>query len=142
MPATENSINLTFQLKSGENVDPEELDRETRELLSEIREMDIESAELVKAGELPEGAKAGEPITLGTLSVAVLPAMAPILIEFVQSWSLRAKNRIVKIKAQVAERYIELEYSPTTMSTDEIKRLVSALSEALPEAGSAQTSVS
>ena len=135
MPPAENAVNLTFQLNAGENYDPEELDLLTRQLLTEVQELDVESAELVKGGELPEGAKAGELITLGTLAVAVLPAMAPKLLDLVQSWSMRSQNRRVKIKAQVDNRSIEVEYSPATMSVDELKRLVSTLSEALPPAG-------
>jgi hypothetical protein len=135
MPPTENAVNLTFQLNADENYDPEELDLLTRQLLTEVQELDVESAELVKGGELPQGAKAGELITLGTLAVAVLPAMAPKLLDLVQSWSMRSGNRRVKIKAQVDNRSIEVEYSPATMSADELKRLVSTLSEALPPAG-------
>jgi hypothetical protein len=128
------SVHLTLQLNPGQSIPDDELDLQTRQLLGEIREMEVESAQLVTDGESPAGSKSGELVTLGSLAVVVLPTIAPKLVELLQSWSLRAENRTVKVKAQVADRSIEVEYSPATMSTDELKRLVSSLSEALPPA--------
>ena len=127
-------VRLTLQLNPGSDTSDEELDVQTRQMLIEIRELEVESAKLLKSGEAPEQTKSGELVTLGSLAVVVLPTIAPKLVELLQSWSLRAENRTVKIKAQVADRSIEVEYSPATMSTDELKRLVSSLSEALPPA--------
>ena len=132
MNSSENSVNLTIQLIPAENTDSEELDRQTRQLLAEIQELDVKSAELVKGGEPPEGAKAADLVALSTLAIAVLPALAPKLIEFVQSWSMRAKNQIIKIKTQIADRSIEVEYNPATMSTDELTHLVKSILGALP----------
>lgn len=126
------SVHLTLQLNPDQSIPDDELDLQTRQLLSEIKELEVESAQLVTNGESPEGAKSGELVTLGSLAVVVLPTIAPKLVELLQSWSLRAENRTVKIKAQVADRSIEVEYSPATMSTDELKNLVSSLSQALP----------
>lgn len=138
MPPAARSVHLTLQLNTGQDSDAEELDRLTRQLLADVRELEVESVELVKDGALPEGAKAGELVTLGSLAVAVLPTVAPKFMEFLQSWSTRAENRIVKIKAQVEDRSIEVEYSPATMTVDELKRLVNTLTEALPPAGKSQ----
>lgn len=132
MTPISNPINLILQIDAGKDADAEELDGLTRQLLMEMQELEVESVELVKSQELPEGAKAGELVTLGSLAVAVLPTVFPKLIEFLQSWSLRAENRMVKIKTQVGDRSIEVEYSPATMSTAELKRVVKTLSEALP----------
>ena len=135
MPPRLKPINLTLQINVGKDYDAEELDRLTRQLLTEIQDMEVESVELVKSREQLAGAKSGELVTLGSLAVVVLPVVAPKLIEFLQTWSTRAENRIVKIKAQVENRSIELEYSPATMSSDDVKRLVNTLTEALPPAG-------
>jgi hypothetical protein len=135
MPTDVKPVKLTLQLNPGDNYNAEELDRLTRQLLTEIQDLDVESAELVKGGEPLAGAKSGELVTLGSLAVVVLPVVAPKLIELLQSWSTRAENRIVKIKAQVENRSIEVEYSPATMSPEDLKRLVNTISEALPPAG-------
>ena len=134
MPPVAESVHLTLQLNIGKDYSAEELDRLTRQLLQEIQELDVESAELEKGEQPPQGAKSGELVTLGTLALVLLPAVAPKVIELLQAWSTRAENRIVRIKAQVENRSIEVEYSPTTMSTDELKRLVNTLSELLPPA--------
>jgi hypothetical protein len=134
MPTDVKPVKLTLQINPGADYNAEELDRLTRQLLTEIQDLDVESVELVKGGEPLAGAKSGELVTLGSLAVVVLPVLAPKLIELLQSWSTRAENRIVKIKAQVADRSIDVEYSPSAMSLDDLKRLVSTLSEALPPA--------
>ena len=89
----------------------EELDRLTRQLLSEIRETDVDSAELGKSAPLPDGAK-GDPITIGTILLAAVPAAMPKVIDLVQAWSLRGSNRTVKFKGMG----IEFEGSPEELS--------------------------
>jgi hypothetical protein len=134
MSPTEKTIFLTIQLNSGEAGDGEELDQQARRLLSEIQELEVETAELVKSGDPPKGAKSGEVVTLGTLAVTLLPVVAPLVIESLQKWSRRAENRTIRIKAQVEDRSIEVEYSPAAMSTNELKRLLNTLTEAIPPA--------
>jgi hypothetical protein len=131
MPPPVKPVHLTLQLNAGEDASAEELDHLTRQLLAEIQELEVESVEIAKDGELPEGAKAGEVVTLGSLAVLVLPTVVPKLVEFLQSWSMRGENRTLKIKAQTGERAIELEYSPAAISGDELERLVNTLTKAL-----------
>lgn len=134
MPPVAKSVLLTLQLNIGEDDSTEELDRLTRQLLTEIKELEVESAELEKGKQPPEGTKSAELVTLGALAVVTLPAVIPKLIDLLQYWSTRAENRKVRIKAQVQDRSIEVEYSPATMSTDELKHLVNTLNEMLPPA--------
>lgn len=89
----------------------EELDRATRQLLAEIKETDVETAELGKSATIPDGTK-GDPITIGTILLAALPAAMPKVVELVQAWSLRGNNRIVKFKGNG----IEFEGSPEELS--------------------------
>jgi hypothetical protein len=85
----------------------EELDRMTRNLLSELQETDVESAELVSVGVAPEGSK-GDPITIGTLAMTVMPTVLPGVIDLVRAWVGRREGRTVKFKG----RGIEFEGSP------------------------------
>ena len=123
-------VRFTLHLEAGKDADAEELDRLTRQLREEIQELDVESVEPLEAGALPESAKSAEALTLGALAVVLLPAVVPKLIEFLQVWSLRGENRTVKIKTQVADRALEVEF-PKTMSPDELKGIVAMLTEAL-----------
>jgi hypothetical protein len=95
----------------------EELDHLTRQLLSEIKETDVDSAELGKNATLPDGAK-GDPITIGTILLACIPPVLPKIIDLVQAWSLRGSNRTVKFKGLG----IEFEGSP-----EELNKLLAKL---------------
>lgn len=117
---------LILQINPDET-DPERVDSVTRQLRNELLDLDVESVDFVREDSLPEGAKGAEAITLGALAVAVLPSFLPKLIDYLQSWSLRAEGRKVKVKTQVGDRTIELEYAPDTMSQQELKTLVETL---------------
>jgi hypothetical protein len=86
----------------------EELDRMTRQLLSELRELDVVSAELAKGASAPSGTKSVDPVMLGNIAVAVLPAFLPKVVDMVQAWVTRGQGRTVKFKG----KGIEFEGSP------------------------------
>jgi len=92
---------------SASDATEEDIDRMTRQLLSELREMDIESAELAKGGPAPAGSK-GDPIAIGNIALEILPSILPSVIGLVQAWAARGQGRTVKFKA----RGIEFEGSP------------------------------
>ncbi|MFQ5613749.1 MAG: hypothetical protein ACE5H9_16615 [Anaerolineae bacterium] len=135
MPTNAQIANLTLQVDAGQDTDAEELDRLTRQLRDELWELDVESVELAAGGDLPEGAKSAEALTLGALAVAVLPAVVPKLVEFLQAWSMRGENRVVKIKTQAGDRSLEVEYDPKTMTPTELKDLVDILNATLADRG-------
>ena len=123
---------LTLQIDAGES-DPERLDRLTRQLRSELLDLEVENVDFVKENQLPEGAKAADAVTLGALAVAVMPNFLPKLVEFLQSWTLRGEGYKVKVKSQIGDRSIELEYTPKAMSQEELKTLVETLTNTLTE---------
>ena len=124
---------LTIQVGADEDADADEIDRLARDLLSEINDMEVESAELLRKGEAPTGTKSAEAVTIGALAIAVLPAIVPKLVEFLQAWSLRGRNRTVKIKTQRGDRSLEVEFTPASMSPEELKSLVDTLTATLTE---------
>lgn len=102
---------VEFILEIGSNdATDEERDQMARNLLSELRELDVESAELARGGPAPEGAK-GDPITTGSIAIAVLPTLLPKIIETIQGWLLRGSNRTVKFKGKVSGQSINFEGS-------------------------------
>ncbi len=68
--SSESNVKLTIAL-SNPDLDPEEQERETRNLLREVRELDVENAELVAVTEIPEGSKALGGFLLGVLQAEV-----------------------------------------------------------------------
>jgi hypothetical protein len=123
---------LTLFLQVEHN-DPEELDRLARQLRYEIEELNVGSVELLKEGNAPEGTKSIEAVTLGGLALTILPIIIPKFIEFLQQWSLRGEGRKVRIRTQIGDRSLEVEYSPSAMSQAELKKLVHTLTGSLTE---------
>ena len=111
-----NMAKFDIQVSMSDATD-EELDNLTRQLLSELRDTDVESAELTQGGVAPTGSK-GDPITMGSIAIVVLPAVLPSVITLVQAWIMRGQGRTVKFKS----KGIEFEGSP-----EELQKLLSTL---------------
>ena len=114
----ESSDPIQFSIEVSESdATVEDIDEMTRQLLSELREMDVESAELTKGGIAPKGSK-GDLMTIGSIAVAVLPAFLPNVVSLVQDWVERGQGRTVKFKGMG----IEFEGSP-----EELQKLLASL---------------
>ncbi len=123
---TESLLSLSIQLLNDDQTSPEDLDQMTRLLRDEIEEhRGIDNVRLQSANnQPPAGTKAGaEVFTIGALLLAILPDTLPAIIGFFQEWTLRPGNQPVKIKAQIADRIIEVEFDPRVTSRDEIASL-------------------
>ena len=101
----------------------EDIDRMTRQLLFELRELDVESAELTKSGTAPAGAK-GDPISIGSIALELLPSVLPSVVGLVQAWVSRGQGRTVKFKGMG----IEFEGS-----SEDLHRLLETLSKGRKE---------
>ena len=111
---------LEFEIKVITREETEEdLDRMTRNLLSELRRTDVESADLVSVGAAPEGSK-GDPITIGTLAMTAMPAVLPGVIDMIKAWAGRREGRTVKFKG----KGIEFEGS-----AEDLQKLLATLAE-------------
>lgn len=111
--ANDNPIEFEIEILA-RDVTEEDLDKMARNLLSELREANVESANFVATGAAPEGSK-GDAVTLGTLALTVLPATLPSVIGLIQAWAMRGQGRTVKFKG----KGIEFEGSP-----EEFKKLL------------------
>jgi hypothetical protein len=103
---------------SANDATEEEIDLMTRQLLSELRETHVESAELVREGDAPRGTKSGDPVTIGSIVISALPTVLPAVVALVQAWSARGQGRTVKFKGMG----IEFEGSP-----EEFQKLLATL---------------
>lgn len=102
---------------SSSDATAEDIDWMTRQLLSELRELDVESAELTKDGEAPKGSK-GDPVTLGSIVISSLPTVLPAVVALVQAWASRGQGRTVKFRG----KGFEFEGSP-----EEFQKLLATL---------------
>ncbi|MGZ9166363.1 MAG: hypothetical protein ACXW4U_14425 [Anaerolineales bacterium] len=106
---------------SASDASEDDIDWMTRQLLSELREMDVESAELAKGGDAPAGTKSGDPVLIGSIVISALPTVLPAVIGLIQAWATRGQGRTVKFKG----KGIEFEGSP-----EELQKLLATLSKA------------
>ena len=114
--STEELIEFEIEVQA-KDITEEDLDKMTRNLLHELRGTNVESANLVSIGAAPEGSK-GDPITIGTLALEVLPTVLPSVIGLVQAWVMRGQGRTVKFKG----KGFEFEGSP-----EELQKLLASL---------------
>ena len=91
---------LVLSIDAGPDTDVEELAELTQQLRSELLELDVESVDLVRAGEAPERAKAGDPVTWGALLVALTASggVLTTLVNTLQSWLTRHERRSVTLE--------------------------------------------
>ncbi len=113
---TEDPIELELEILAKDATE-EDLDKMTRNLLKELRETDVKSANLISIGAVPKGSK-GDAVTIGTLALEVLPVVLPSVIGLVQAWVMRRQGRSVKFKG----KGIEFEGSP-----EELQKLLEKL---------------
>ena len=114
-------IELNLEV-SASDATGEEIDHLTRQLLAELKQTNVESAELVKGGSAPVGTKAMDPVTAGAIVIADLPPMLTKIIETLQSWLMRDANRKIKFKGKVAGQVIEFEGS-----AEDLQKLIETL---------------
>ena len=125
-------LELCFQAVPGADADL--IDRETRQLRSELRELHLGSVELT-TGEAPSSTKSSNGLVLGSLIMEILPNAISPLIEFLRSWTLRRHGRTIKVKAVLEDRSVEMEFDPGTVSPAEVKSLVNSIVKELERTG-------
>jgi hypothetical protein len=120
---------------SASDATEEDIDQMTRQLLSELRETNVESAELAGRGASPLGAKAGDAFTIGSIVISALPAVLPVVVGLVQAWVSRGEGRMVRFKGQIGAKMIEFEGS-----AEELLELIASMEarQSVPEIQLAQ----
>ena len=103
---TEDPIELELEIQA-EYTTNDDIDQMAVNLLSELQDNSHEATR-VESGTAPDGSKAGEVVTIGTLAVEVLPAVLPSLFGLVQAWAARGQGRTVKFRG----RGIDFEGAP------------------------------
>lgn len=125
IPASGQSYQLHLAI-SDDDADPNTLDRLTLNWMQDLRDLGVDSVARPPGVELPEAAK-GDPLTVGTILVALVPALIPTLIEFAQDWVAKKKKRTIKIKGPDGKE-VEL-ISDESLSMDELAVLAKKIIE-------------
>ncbi|MEH2057082.1 MAG: hypothetical protein V7K97_13150 [Nostoc sp.] len=103
----ESNVKLTIAL-SNPDLDAEEQERETRNLLREIRDLDVESAELVAVAQTPPGSKAFGVFLLGVLQTEVSIANFKKLLGFLGD---RLGNKPIELEVEANGKKLKIKAS-------------------------------
>lgn len=114
-----------------EGGDVAELDELTRQLRSEVGELNVDSIEQVATGIAPPGTKAVDLAAIGQMAVTLAPAVIPPLFDLLKSWVERKPSTPVKIRVKVGKRTAQIEYDPTKTSPKELEALIKSLSRSM-----------
>ena len=127
---SENPAELLIEL-SLDHGDPSELDELTRQLRTQIEELNIDSVEQVSAGAAPEGTKAADLSAIGQMAVTLAPAIVPPLFDLLKSWVERKPSTPVRIKVKAGKRTTQIEYDPTSASAKDLEALIKAMGKSV-----------
>jgi hypothetical protein len=122
-------FNLTIE--AGADAPDDLIDELRRQVFAELSELGVEAISLSLNEPAPEGAKSAEAFAFGKLAVAVSPAFLPRLVAYLQSWALRGESRKVHVQSLEGDRSVQIESSPTAISTQELNSHLASLTEAL-----------
>jgi hypothetical protein len=97
---TERVGRLDLCIEAGPEADAAELDELAVHLRGQLLELDIEGADRATAGQAPPGARAGDILLAGALTVMLVQSsgLLTALVETVQSWVSRSDGRSVKLE--------------------------------------------
>ncbi|MGH3770047.1 MAG: hypothetical protein ACRDRW_01370 [Pseudonocardiaceae bacterium] len=97
---TEGVARLGLCIAAGPETDAEELDELAAQLREQLLELDIERADRTTADQAPPGARAGELLVAGALTVLLAQSsgLLTALVETVRSWICRGSGRSVKLE--------------------------------------------
>jgi hypothetical protein len=112
-----NQLNIEI---SAADASEEDIDWMTRQLLSELRELDVESVELAKGEAAPAGTK-GDFTSIGSIALELAPTVLPSVVGLVQAWVSRPRRQAINV-IKFKGMGIEFEGSP-----EELQKLLTSL---------------
>lgn len=90
----------------------EDVDKMARQLLTEVRRIDVDSVSLVKNNDVPAGTKAVDAVMIGTVAISIIPTALEVAVDVIKAWSKRREEKVsVKFKGRVGGQMINFEGS-------------------------------
>src|SRR5690349_12973806 len=130
MPENIADVVVELSLDGG---DSEELDELTRQLRSEVQELDIESVHEVSEGVAPAGTKGVDMAAVGQMAISLAPSLIPPLFDLLKSWVERKPSTPVKVTVKVGRKTAQIEYDPTKTAAKDLDVLVKTLHKSMKE---------
>lgn len=101
--SSESNVKFTITL-ANPDLDAEEQERETRNLLRDINDLDVESAGLVEVTEIPEGAKSVGGFLVGALQAEVTISNCYKLL----AWLGSLRNKSIELEVEVNGKKVKV----------------------------------
>ena len=119
---TDQTTQLVLDIGAGPDTDLEELADLTLQLREELWELDLDTVDLVRAGEVPERAKAGDPIAWGDLVLTLVTSSAALvtLISTLKAWLKPYQRRDCSVTIELDGDRLEV----TGISSEEQQYLI------------------
>jgi hypothetical protein len=97
---TDQTIRLTLNVHDTQGTDAEELSTLTQQLRDELLDTDVKEVSFISEDNAPEGSRAVDPVTLGTLVVAFAASggVFTTLINTLQSWLSRDEKHSITLE--------------------------------------------
>lgn len=123
--ATGDQLSLLLVIAPDPESDPEDVDRLTRQLRTELAELDVESVRPAAGGTVPEGAKGVDPATLSGLLVALSASggVFTALLDTVRDWLDRHSGRH-RVSVTIDGDTIELDRASDRQQQELVKAYV------------------
>lgn len=119
----EESTQVTLAIEGGPDTDAREVSELTAQLRQRILELDVDTVQLVRSDDIPEGAKPGDAINLGALLVTLAPSILPAVVGLLKDWLAHRPVRTARVT--IDGDSIEL----TRASSEDQARLAEAFAE-------------
>ncbi|MFY7885689.1 MAG: hypothetical protein ACOVOV_12705 [Dolichospermum sp.] len=101
--SSESNVKFTITL-ANPDLDAEEQERETRNLLRDINDLDVESAGLVEVAEIPEGGKSVGGFLVGALQAEVTISNCYKLL----AWLGSLRNKSIELEVEVNGKKVKV----------------------------------
>ncbi len=101
--SSESNVKFTITL-ANPDLDAEEQERETRNLLRDIKDLDVESAGFVEVTEIPEGAKSVGGFLVGALQAEVTISNCYKLL----AWLGSLRNKTIELEVEVNGKKVKV----------------------------------
>jgi hypothetical protein len=124
--AEETPVEFLVQVEAS-GADEEEIDRLTRDLLAELRDLPVESAEIPVAATRSAGTKSFGIEALGALALKVVPSALPKIVAYLRDWLKRGDGKHIKIKASNGKHSFEVDLPAGEFSHEELQELLANL---------------
>jgi hypothetical protein len=132
MAEQEEQLLIAVELEGGDDAQVAQLSRELR---SQITNLNVDAVEDVSLGQPPAGKKAADWVAIGQIAVTLAPVVVPPLVELIKSWVERKPSVPVKVTVKSGNKSATVAWDPTKTRAEDVDTILKTLGKTLAKAG-------